>query len=149
MKYFIFTLQAKVLQKEIKDIQKEEEILDIITQDGITISPYLKFTPKNLDIPEFDCNDLVEGYFADRFETVRSNVVEKDENYLFEVEFSFTFNENDPVYLKDLDLIYLADKEYKYTLQGSFTKAFEPSFLNEVDTNIEILSLEAKQERRS
>ena len=81
VKCFTFFATQKLRTSDITKIV-EDKHYPIIEIDGLELSPSIKFTCTNPNINEFDADDMLGGFFSDRFDSINNEIIEEDGNVI-------------------------------------------------------------------
>ncbi|CDU07708.1 conserved hypothetical protein [Vibrio coralliirubri] len=128
VKCFKFEVEYKVKKSYIKDFFLDEQYLDLKLTDEQVVTPYLKLTPKQSDIPKFDLIDMIDGYIVEHFNVINCAVSEFQDHLTINSIFTLEFDQNSTVKLKDnIITMQQDDGIYKYCITPSFSNADSPS----------------------
>ena len=139
VKRFTFNVDFIVRKEIISSYVLEEQYLDITLKDSRVVTPYLNFTSISESIPNFDAEDMVEGYINDCFNVVDCDVKNSEGELSFYLTFTIDFDPSCQVEFDDATLVYhQGDGDYKYIIEGAFTDINAPSLIHCVDVDSSI-----------
>lgn len=109
--------------------------LVIELNDGTTITPSIIFTPTSKEIPDSHHEELLYGYFAERFKIVNNNTQRENDNLKINSKFKLQFDEIESVNIIDNIITYIEDDmNFSYKLTGSFVDIKQPHLTHPYNT---------------
>ncbi|EGQ9512900.1 TPA: hypothetical protein GRI77_00645 [Vibrio parahaemolyticus] len=128
VKCFKFEVEYKVKKSHIQDYFLDEQYLDLKLTDEQVVTPYVKLTPNQSDIPKFDLIDMIDGYIVEHFNVISCAVSEFEDHLIINSIFTLEFDQNSTITLRDnIITMQQDDGNYEYCITPSFSSADSPS----------------------